>query len=379
MPGAELRRRVRQAEAVAGEEQARFVVARVRTGQSMEGGGVVGVGQVRHLVDQHRVEHPLGHRTQAVRHADVARVVRARAPAGRLVGDPTNGRGAGTDEVAVAQRDRARQELVVTETATAGWRVSSRSTSQSIVFWRDSRSRWAGTDTTIRPPTHFASDVFLRRALTRTSTSGPAVDGTRPRGVATPWTTAAPEAPPGQASRRARARTRRGRRRRTGSCTALWPISVTVSCVHAWSASLHRGDAAGLRSCAARALRRRAEREVGHGSLLLASSERRLAIVVIVYIAVDRLDHRRAVARCSSRRAGPAGQAIIPIYNYYVLLKIVGRPGWWLILYFIPIVNIIVGIIVLLRPGEVVRQERRLRGPGFIFLPFIFIPILGLR
>ena len=28
-------------------------------------------------------------------------------------------------------------------------------------------------------------------------------------------------------------------------------------------------------------------------------------------------------------------EAIIPIYNVYVLLKIIGRPGWWLLLFFV--------------------------------------------
>ena len=47
-------------------------------------------------------------------------------------------------------------------------------------------------------------------------------------------------------------------------------------------------------------------------------------------------------------KAGEEGwKAIIPIYNYYVLLKIVGRPGWWLLLYLIPLVNIVVLIIVM--------------------------------
>src|SRR5687768_16518884 len=41
-------------------------------------------------------------------------------------------------------------------------------------------------------------------------------------------------------------------------------------------------------------------------------------------------------------KAGQAGwKAIIPIYNAYVLLKIVGKPGWWLILFLIPVVNLI--------------------------------------
>src|SRR5215813_7302770 len=44
----------------------------------------------------------------------------------------------------------------------------------------------------------------------------------------------------------------------------------------------------------------------------------------------------------------PGWAALIPIYNYYIVLKLVGRPGWWLILYFIPIVNIVILIVVLL-------------------------------
>src|SRR2546421_8569948 len=46
-------------------------------------------------------------------------------------------------------------------------------------------------------------------------------------------------------------------------------------------------------------------------------------------------------------KAGQPGWAVlIPFYNTYILLKIVGRPGWWLLLFFLPFVNIIVAIIV---------------------------------
>lgn len=38
--------------------------------------------------------------------------------------------------------------------------------------------------------------------------------------------------------------------------------------------------------------------------------------------------------------------AFIPFYNIYVLLTTVGRPGWWLVLFFIPVVNIVIFIIV---------------------------------
>ncbi len=72
----------------------------------------------------------------------------------------------------------------------------------------------------------------------------------------------------------------------------------------------------------------------------------------------------------------PGWASIIPFYNIYVMLKIVGRPGWWLILFFIPFVNIIVGIMVYI---ELSRSFGH--GVGFAiglyFLPFIFWLILG--
>lgn len=76
-------------------------------------------------------------------------------------------------------------------------------------------------------------------------------------------------------------------------------------------------------------------------------------------------------------KAGQPGWAcIVPFYNAYIMLKIVGRPGWWLILLFIPLVNIIVGIIVSVDIAKAFGK-----GIGFaigiIFLGFIFIPILG--
>lgn len=52
-------------------------------------------------------------------------------------------------------------------------------------------------------------------------------------------------------------------------------------------------------------------------------------------------------------KAGKPGWAsIIPIYNIYTLLQIVQKPVWWLILFFIPVVNVITAIIVMLNLGK---------------------------
>lgn len=38
--------------------------------------------------------------------------------------------------------------------------------------------------------------------------------------------------------------------------------------------------------------------------------------------------------------------AWIPIANLYLMCKVAGKAGWWIILFFIPLVNIVIAIIV---------------------------------
>ncbi len=76
-------------------------------------------------------------------------------------------------------------------------------------------------------------------------------------------------------------------------------------------------------------------------------------------------------------KAGEAGwKSIIPIWSTIVLLRIVGRPWWWIILFIIPIVNIVIAIIVW---RGLARSFGRGIGftVGLFFLPFIWGPILG--
>jgi uncharacterized membrane protein YhaH (DUF805 family) len=72
----------------------------------------------------------------------------------------------------------------------------------------------------------------------------------------------------------------------------------------------------------------------------------------------------------------PGWAAIIPIYNWYVFCKIVGRPGWWVILFFIPFVNFIVGIILCIDLAKSFGKGVGF-GIGLILLGVIFFPILG--
>jgi hypothetical protein len=77
------------------------------------------------------------------------------------------------------------------------------------------------------------------------------------------------------------------------------------------------------------------------------------------------------------KKAGQEGwPALIPIYSTYILLKIIGRPGWWLILFLIPIVNLVIYIIMM---NDLSKSFGH--GVGFtlglLFLSIIFVYILA--
>jgi Family of unknown function (DUF5684) len=76
-------------------------------------------------------------------------------------------------------------------------------------------------------------------------------------------------------------------------------------------------------------------------------------------------------------KAGQPGWAsIIPIYNLYVWCKIVGRPGWWIILMLIPLVNFIIGIVLCIDMAKSFGKGAGF-GIGIALLGIIFLPILG--
>jgi len=92
-----------------------------------------------------------------------------------------------------------------------------------------------------------------------------------------------------------------------------------------------------------------------------------LALIIVMIIAYWKI----------FTKAGEAGwKSIIPIYNVIILLKIVGRPWWWLILMLIPFVNFIILIIVM---NDLSKSFGHGLGftLGLIFLSLIFYLILG--
>ncbi|HXE42330.1 MAG TPA: DUF5684 domain-containing protein [Candidatus Baltobacteraceae bacterium] len=72
----------------------------------------------------------------------------------------------------------------------------------------------------------------------------------------------------------------------------------------------------------------------------------------------------------------PGWAAIVPIYNVIVLLQIANKPLWWIILFFIPIVNLVMAILVGIAVAKNFGKSEAF-GIGLALLGFIFYPILG--
>jgi hypothetical protein len=59
-----------------------------------------------------------------------------------------------------------------------------------------------------------------------------------------------------------------------------------------------------------------------------------------------------------------------------VMLQIAKKPVWWIILFFIPIVGLVIAILVAIEIAKRFNQGAGF-GVGMALLPFIFYPMLG--
>ena len=98
-------------------------------------------------------------------------------------------------------------------------------------------------------------------------------------------------------------------------------------------------------------------------------------VIGLVWLAVVLL-MVAALWKIFAKAGEPGWAAIVPIYNLLVILKIVGRPVWWIVLLLVPFVNLIVAFVLAFDLAKAFGK-----GAGFalgmIFLGPIFYPILG--
>jgi len=76
-------------------------------------------------------------------------------------------------------------------------------------------------------------------------------------------------------------------------------------------------------------------------------------------------------------KAGQPGWAVlVPVYNIMIMLKITGKPAWWLALFFVPLANFVVMIMIVIALAKSFGKSTGF-GLGMLFFGFVFYPILG--
>ncbi len=74
--------------------------------------------------------------------------------------------------------------------------------------------------------------------------------------------------------------------------------------------------------------------------------------------------------------AEPGWWAWVPILQVLLLLKVADKPLWWIILFFVPIVSIVIAIMVWVAVCRKLNKSPMLV-IGLVLLPIVFLPYLA--
>jgi len=78
------------------------------------------------------------------------------------------------------------------------------------------------------------------------------------------------------------------------------------------------------------------------------------------------------------RKAGYKGiYALIPLFNFYIWLKIIKKPLWWYIFILIPYINVFTVLLMVVETLKCFEKNKLWEQTVGVLLPFVFIPYLG--
>jgi len=101
-----------------------------------------------------------------------------------------------------------------------------------------------------------------------------------------------------------------------------------------------------------------------------------LLVVMLVLFIVAEAVVTLCLWKVFIKAGHPGWASLVPVYNLYILCKIVGKPGWWVILLCIPAIQFVFWVIISLDLAKSFGKEA-VFAVGLMLLPFIFLPVLG--
>jgi hypothetical protein len=98
-------------------------------------------------------------------------------------------------------------------------------------------------------------------------------------------------------------------------------------------------------------------------------------LILVVYLAFLVL-MIASIWTIFTKSGKPGWAAIVPIYNIIVMLEIAKKPTWWILLFLVPVANIVVGIMMW---NEIAKSFGRTSAftVGLILLMPVFLPMLA--
>lgn len=99
------------------------------------------------------------------------------------------------------------------------------------------------------------------------------------------------------------------------------------------------------------------------------------AIVTIFYVIII-IVSIASMWKIFEKAGHPGWAAIVPIYNIFILTKITGKPAWYIVLFFIPIVNIVAIVLLYHALSKSFGKDVGFT-VGLILLSFVFLPMLA--
>jgi len=77
--------------------------------------------------------------------------------------------------------------------------------------------------------------------------------------------------------------------------------------------------------------------------------------------------------------AGVGGyKALIPFYNYYIWLKVIGKPWWWLLIMLVPFINFFMIMLMLVQNALSYSKHNLGEQALAVLFPYAYIPYLGI-
>ncbi|MBE0642096.1 MAG: signal peptidase I, partial [Bacteroidales bacterium] len=76
-------------------------------------------------------------------------------------------------------------------------------------------------------------------------------------------------------------------------------------------------------------------------------------------------------------KAGEKGwKALVPVYNIIVWIRISGKPRWWLVLFFLPFINLFMVLLLSVEAARAFGKTKLSDHAMAAVLPFLYLPYL---